>query len=131
MGRTVSAARGRGCFANGHPARVSRRTEIGGAWLTSSGYSHWPDEMLLAVKHAGMEMRTWGDGYGYVLVATGEMEAMVDPAAAPWDLAPMPVILSEAGGRYSDLGGTPSIEAGTGLATNGHLHEELRQILGG
>ena len=46
-----------------------------------------------------MFVRTWGDGYGYVLVATGRVEAMIDPTAAIWDLAPMPVIISEAGGR--------------------------------
>ncbi len=52
-----------------------------------------------------MQLRTWGDGYGYVLVATGRVEAMYDPIAELYDLAPMPVILAEAGGRFSGLDG--------------------------
>ena len=64
-------------------------------------------------------MRTWGDGYGYALVATGRAEAMVDPSAAPYDVAPMPVILAEAGGRFSDWSGASRIDGGNGLATNG------------
>ena len=58
-------------------------------------------------------MRTWGDGYGYVLVATGRVEAMVDPVAALYDLAPMPVILAEAGGRFTDWAGAERFEAAT------------------
>ena len=48
-------------------------------------------------------VRTWGDAYGYALVATGRVEAMVDHEAAVWDVAPMPVIIGEAGGRFTDL----------------------------
>ena len=76
-----------------------------------------------------MHLRTWGDGYGYVLVATGRVEAMVDPVAALYDLAPMPVILAEAGGRFTDLGGANDPGGGSGLATNGHLHDDLLRLL--
>lgn len=66
---------------------------------------------------AGAIRRTWDDGYRYALVATGRVAAMVDPAAAPYDLGPMPVILREAGGRFTDVDGTESIETGSGVAT--------------
>jgi fructose-1,6-bisphosphatase/inositol monophosphatase family enzyme len=54
---------------------------------------------------------------------------MVDPAAAPYDLGPMPVLFAEAGGRFSDLHGDVTIEGGTGVATNGLLHDELLALL--
>jgi fructose-1,6-bisphosphatase/inositol monophosphatase family enzyme len=76
-----------------------------------------------------MQLRTWGDGYGYALVATGRADAMVDPEAAPYDLAPMPLILAEAGGRFTDLAGDERYDGGSGLATNGALHDEVLALL--
>jgi hypothetical protein len=62
LGEVVYAGRGRGCWtATGQPARVSTTASVDGAYLMSSGYSHWPDEALLR-QHAGMVLRTWGDG---------------------------------------------------------------------
>jgi histidinol phosphatase-like enzyme (inositol monophosphatase family) len=66
--------------------------------------------------------RGWGDCYGYALVATGRAEVMVDPVLASWDAAPMPVILSEAGGLYTTLDGREHHLGGSGVATNGRLH---------
>jgi histidinol-phosphatase len=127
----VFAGRGLGCFWNGEPCAVSDRDEVSGSYLSSSGFGYWPDESLLAVKHAGWSLRTWGDGYGYVLVATGRIEAMVDPSAAHWDLAPMPVILAEAGGRFTDWSGRSTVEGGNGVASNGRLHDVLLDQLSG
>ena len=70
-------------------------------------------EALLAVRDAGFQLRTWGDGYGYALVATGRIEAMVDPEVALWDVAPMPVILAEAGGRFTDYAGAVDPSSGS------------------
>jgi histidinol phosphatase-like enzyme (inositol monophosphatase family) len=129
LGETVSAGRGLGCTCNGEPARVSTRDRLAGSYLSSSGYGYWPDDELLRLKHAGLQLVTWGDGYGYVLAATGRIEAMADPVAALWDLAPMPTILAEAGGRFTDWTGGPTAEGGHGLASNGLLHEELLALL--
>ncbi len=131
LGETVYAGRGLGCFDNGAPCSVNDHATIDGAYLSSSGLSPWDDDCLLRVKQAGFNIRTWGDGYGYVLVATGRVEAMFDPKAELYDLAPMPVILAEAGGRFSALDGSDDPGAGSGLATNGHLHDELLGILRG
>jgi histidinol-phosphatase len=95
----------------------------------SSSFSHWPAGTVTALERSGAVLRTWGDGYGYALVATGRVAAMVDPAAAPYDLGPMPVLLREAGGRFTDLAGVETIESGSGMATNGHVHDELRALL--
>src|SRR5207237_1261864 len=88
---TVYAGRGLGCFCNGQPAHVNDRAAVRGAYLMTSGLGSWNDEALDAVRDAGLFIRTWGDGYGYVLVATGRVEAMVDPIAATWAIAAMPV----------------------------------------
>lgn len=130
LGETVWAGRGLGAFVDGRPARVSDRRDLAGSYLTTSGFDYWPEAALLAVRGSGMQMRTWGDGYGYALVATGRCEAMVDPVAAPYDLAPMPVLLGEAGGRFSDWTGAARIDGGSGLATNGHLHDEVMHLFG-
>jgi len=131
LDEVVWAGRGRGCWHDGTPAEVSTTASVAEGYLTTSGYSHWPEDMLLAVRRSGLQMRTWGDGYGYALVATGRMEAMVDPVAQPYDLAPMPLIIAEAGGRFTDLGGAVRYDGGSGLATNGVLHDEVLAILGG
>jgi histidinol-phosphatase len=129
--QAVYAGRGLGCWADGVPARVSVTPGLDGAYLSSSSYTHWDDPLLLAVKRAGCELRTWGDGYGYALVATGRVDAMVDPVVEVYDVAPMPVILAEAGGRFTSLAGEPGATGGSGLATNGLLHDELLALLGG
>ncbi len=131
LDEVVSAGRGRGCFHNGHRTHVSTHGELAGAYVTTSAYEDWTDTMFGAARANGMHMRTWGDGYGYVLVATGRVEAMVDTVAAPWDLAPMPLVVGEAGGRFTDLAGRPVIDGGSGVATNGVLHDRVLSALGG
>jgi histidinol-phosphatase len=129
LGQAVYAGRELGCWSDGRPARVSDTATLDGAYLTSSGYSHWRDEALLAVKHAGCELRTWGDGYGYALVATGRVDAMVDPAVDLYDVAAMPVILAEAGGLFTSVDGRHDAGGGSGVATNGRFHNELLGLL--
>ena len=74
--------------------------------------------------------RTWGDAYGYALVATGRADVMVDPAMSDWDSAPLLVILEEAGGRFTDWKGNPTIFGREGVATNGILHDNVLEVLG-
>lgn len=130
IGETVWAGRGRGCLHDGRPCRVSAVSSVDEAYLTTSGYSHWPEEMLLAARRSGMQMRTWGDGFGYLLVATGRMDVMVDPAVEAYDVAPMPVILAEAGGRFTDLSGEDGYAGGSGIASNGLLHDDALGLFG-
>jgi fructose-1,6-bisphosphatase/inositol monophosphatase family enzyme len=73
--------------------------------------------------------RTWGDGYGYLMVATGRADVMVDPVMALWDAAPMPPIFEEAGGVFCDWKGNPTHEAGEGVAVNGPMLEEVLKML--
>jgi histidinol-phosphatase len=130
LGQVVYAGRGLGCWADGRPARVSDTSEMRHAYLTTSSFGHWPEDALLAVRRARCEMRTWGDGYGYALVATGRADLMVDPTVELYDVAAMPVILAEAGGRFTNLAGRPGADGGSGLATNGRLHDAALTLLG-
>lgn len=121
LGETVSAYRGGGCTWNGRRARVSEVSELRRSALTMSDFPYdrqgftVPERLLNA---AGV-YRTWGDGYGSALVATGRVEVMIDPIANPWDLAAVQPILEEASGRFSDLAGQPTFRGGAGFATNG------------
>ncbi len=74
--------------------------------------------------------RTWGDCYGYALVATGRAEAIVDPVLGHWDAAPMLPILQEAGGVATDFQGRVSARTGSLIATNGPLAAPIRDLLG-
>jgi histidinol-phosphatase len=129
LGETVWAGRGLGCWSERGPARVSEQATMSGAYVMSSSISTWSERQLEMVEGAGGVLRTWGDGYGYALVATGRVAAMVDPIVEPYDVAPMPVILAEAGGRFTDLSGRETIEGGSGLGTNGLVHHELLGLL--
>lgn len=129
LGESVWAGRGLGAWSERGPAAVSDHAELAGAYVMSSSLSHWPPGRVADLEAAGALLRTWGDGYGYALVATGRVAAMVDPVVEPYDIGPMPVILREAGGRFTDLAGHEVIDGGSGVATNGHVHEELLAIL--
>ena len=121
----VWAGRGHGARWNGEPCRVSARASLEGSYVCTSGLSYWPDQALARVRAAQTRVRTWGDAYGYALVATGRAEAMVDPECFDWDVAPMPVIIGEAGGQFSDTAGINDWRNGSAVATNGILHGDL------
>jgi histidinol phosphatase-like enzyme (inositol monophosphatase family) len=69
--------------------------------------------------------RTWGDCYGYLLVATGRAEVMIDPAMNVWDAAALQPIMEEAGGTFTDWRGEATIHHHEAIATNGHLLEAV------
>lgn len=134
LGETVFAGRGLGCFDRNGPVHVNESSSMKSACVCTSGIGSWDAAPLLALKNAGPLVRTWGDGYGFALLATGRIEAMVDPRVSLWDVAPMPVIVREAGGRYTDLRGDESIPLDrsavvSAVATNGAIHDELLRIL--
>jgi histidinol phosphatase-like enzyme (inositol monophosphatase family) len=125
----VAAGRGLGCSYNGSPCAVSDTDRLDGAYLTTSGYDYWAEAALHAVARSGVNMRTWGDGYGYLLLATGRVDVMVDPGLNPWDVAPMNVIIPEAGGRITDFGGRDTPHSGDVVASNGRVHDDVLSML--
>jgi histidinol-phosphatase len=73
--------------------------------------------------------RAFGDFWIHMLVAEGALDAAVEPAVALWDVAPIQVIVEEAGGRFTDLRGEARADGGDVLTTNGHLHDEVLAAL--
>lgn len=127
----VSAAAGLGCFWNGRPAHVSTVTDLAEAVIlvtdaTSAQARSDAYERLARV--TGFQ-RTWGDCYGYVLVATGRAEVMLDTAMNPWDCAPMLPILREAGGQFTTWVGEATIWGKDAVGTNAALHAPVLEIL--
>ena len=61
--------------------------------------------VFLRLQRAARLARTWGDGYGYLMVATGRAEVMIDPVVNLWDAAPLQPIIEEAGGQFTDWHG--------------------------
>ncbi len=114
LNETLYAARGLGCFWNGRRARVSTQTNLPDAVLLGSevGSYHEKTDAWRRLVEATYIQRTWGDAYGYLLVATGRAEIMVDARMKIWDCAPFGVILPEAGGTFTDWNGTPTIDGG-------------------
>jgi histidinol phosphatase-like enzyme (inositol monophosphatase family) len=123
LGERLWAGRGEGAWHDGRPCRVSTTASLADAYVSTSSYSNWPEPALAAARRSGAGLRTWGDGYGYLLVASGRIDVMIDPEVAPYDVAAMPLILAEAGGAFTDLNGRPGYDGGSGLASNGLLHD--------
>lgn len=135
LGETVYAARGMGCWWNGRRARVSDETRLDRALVLTTdaeavARSSRADGWNALRGRAGL-CRTWGDCYGYALVATGRAEAMLDPVLAVWDAAALVPVIEEAGGVFTSVDGEPGHRGGNGIATNAPLADEIRSILRG
>jgi len=130
LGDTVVAATGAGCWRGERRASVSECDQLSDARIVTSGLEYWRDWATPdgragfdALVTAGRFVRTWGDCFGYILVATGRAEILADPACgAVWDYAPVLPIVQEAGGRFTALDGSPVRAWSTALASNGRLH---------
>lgn len=124
----VIGVSGAGAFYNGQPCRVSQTANICEATIVTSSFStlveYNRDQGFNSLVQQAYEARTWGDCYGYLLVATGRAEIMIDPILSPWDIAPMGPIISEAGGKLTGLDGGEGFPATHALASNGLLHAQ-------
>jgi histidinol phosphatase-like enzyme (inositol monophosphatase family) len=128
------AAPGQGCFWNGTRTRVSpvSRLEEACVLITDDRFAQhpaWGEKWHALTRRAALS-RTWGDCYGYLLVATGRAEVMADEVMTPWDAAALQPIITEAGGVFTDWSGVPTAFGGSTLATNGALSGEVRTLLG-
>jgi histidinol-phosphatase len=141
LGRRWWAARGAGAFTSdtrggeARAVRVSGIRELGDAQMCFGGFEEWRQterlDALLALAERCWRTRGYGDFWQYMLVAEGAAEIALDPAVSIWDVAAPMVIVQEAGGRFTDLSGATSAAGGSGIATNGLVHESARRILAG
>ena len=129
----IVAARGEGCWWNGSRAHVSAVTELADARLVTTDARFKRDadrrERWLRLQNGARTMRTWGDCYGYLLVATGRADIMVDDVISDWDCAALMPIVEEAGGVFTDWRGRPTPFGGDAIATNKDLATVVREIL--
>ena len=132
----VFAARGEGAWhsCQGSAAvrcHVSNRDLNDGTFLTSQVdlfQRRGRENIFQALQAEAYVTRTWGDGYGYLLVATGRAELMLDPMANAWDLAAIQVVVDEAGGRFTDWQGNSTAFGGDGIGSNGRVHQRALQL---
>ena len=128
-GDLLHAAQGLGCSWNGRVARVSAVPTLAESLLLSTDVSSMAkhgraagyDRLAAATKM----QRTWGDAYGYILVATGRAEVMLDAVMNLWDCAALLPVVTEAGGSFTDWQGTTTIHGGEAIATNGMVLAEV------
>ncbi len=74
--------------------------------------------------------RGFGDCFGQSLVIQGRVEAMLDPVVKPYDVAAIKICVEEAGGRFTDLSGKPTIYGGNALSSNGRVHSQILRAVG-
>lgn len=113
-----------------HVSTVDRLAD--GVYLTSELRTFAERDALSVheqLEAASWYSRTWGDCYGYFLLATGRAAVMIDPIVSLWDTAALYPVLKEAGATVTDWKGNDSYTAGELLATNGHVHEEVLSIV--
>jgi histidinol phosphatase-like enzyme (inositol monophosphatase family) len=113
-------------------AKVSTKTSLADSVLVTSesesfGVRGAADVYRQLAEHVYFA-RTWGDVYGYLLVATGRVEIMIDPMLHVWDAAAVQPIIEEAGGKFSDWAGNETIHAGEAIGSNGYVHESVLNI---
>jgi histidinol-phosphatase len=134
-GELYTARRGEGAYKNGERLRVSDCGAMKDATVLHSGLrlvreaGYW--DGVVRLFDVASRTRGFGDYYGYGLVAEGKAEIYVEVDLKPWDVAPVKILVEEAGGRLTDFSGRPTIYDGTVLATNGRLHGEALQLLAG
>lgn len=114
-------------------ARVSEKKDLADCVVVSSDDSTFGEQRAEAVWRALDEAfyfsRTWGDAYGYMLVATGRVDLMIDAELNIWDAAAVQPIIVEAGGKFSDWAGQPRIDSGNALGSNGLIHDQVLSII--
>ena len=140
LGRRWWAADGAGAFVDDGLSEGLQRLSVsavgglGDAQLSISDLEQWDrigrlDE-LLSLARSCWRSRGFGDFWGYMLVAEGAAEVTVEPEVSLWDLAAPKVIVEQAGGRFTDLGGVATAAGGDAIASNGLVHDAALTIIG-
>lgn len=134
LGETYWAGRGLGAYRNGTRLAVSAITDWQDATLSLGelkGLLSGPAAPgVRELIEGAASARCYGDLVGCLMVLNGRAEAWLESGVKLWDLAPLQILVEEAGGRFTDFEGTPSLGSGRAVATNGHLHAHVLAALG-
>ena len=124
---------GKSAWLNGEKIQAKQGVPLDQAVILTSDHENVPkyqngvnyDQLISSTRYS----RTWGDCYGYLLLATGKVEAMMDPILNPWDLMALIPIIRGAGATITDWQGNNPAKGESILAANADLHEEIKNIL--
>lgn len=131
VGETASGGAGVGAFLNGRATKVSGVASLKDATLSMTSITRILQGRARGLARLAAECglsRAWGDCYGYLMVAAGRADIMLDPVMNLWDAAALYPIITEAGGGFSQWDGTPGV-GGSVVATNGLLHDTVLAAL--
>jgi histidinol-phosphatase len=135
LGEMIAAASGEGCWWNGRRAHVSTVVPLKNALLAHSdagNFKNYGRQAAWERLQAATQYRAgWSDAYGYMLVATGRAEIMLDPIMNEWDCGPFIPILQEAGGYFGDWQGNPTIYSREAMATTQELLPDVLKVING
>ena len=139
------ASAGHGAFVreghagDGVPGDVARRlsvsqvADLASSSLAFSSLSGWADrgirDRFITLTDAVWRVRGYGDFWNYCLLAEGAVDIAAEPEVSLWDLAPLDLLVREAGGRFTALDGTAGPAGGSAVATNGLLHDDVLAAL--
>lgn len=133
------ASQGKGCWyrksseAAWEKTTVSNKSDLSKAVFVTSQVdsfdSRGAEKAYKRLEEACWLTRSWGDGYGYLMVATGRADVMVDPECNAWDVAAILPVVSEAGGKFTDWSGNATTRGGDGVGTNATLHDQVLSAL--
>lgn len=116
-------------------AQVSPMDTLKEAMIVTSGQGAFHRsgkvEAFTRLRAATRKDRGWGNCYGHLLVATGRVEASIEPKIREWDIAPFAAMLAEAGGKLTDFEGKESVYSTHCICSNGKLHEEIIKVVKG
>ena len=135
LGVLATAWKGGGTWVNGLPVRVSAVDSLGQS-LVTIGSLEVLERQPWAKRALGLISATWtcrsfGDSTSYLDLLRGRCDAVIEPEANLWDLAPLKILVEEAGGRFTNLLGEDTAAGGSALATNGRLHDEILRWIRG
>ncbi|MEO1334867.1 MAG: inositol monophosphatase family protein, partial [Myxococcota bacterium] len=122
--------RGRGCFCNDAPMKLRPSTSaIADATLSVGDMrplfgAPWGPSVLALIEEAE-NARCYGDLVGVTLVLKGIADVWLEAGVKPWDVAPMPVLVEEAGGVFTDFRGTQDLDHGSAIVAGPELHPEI------
>src|SRR5689334_16381880 len=132
LARRWWAGTGQGAFTSfsgtTRPISVSGVADLGSASLSYSDLTTgWEAarSTFIDLTDAVWRTRGYGDFWSYCLVAEGAVDVAVEPEVKLWDLAPLDILVREAGGRFTNLAGEPGPDGGSAVATNGLLHDAV------
>jgi histidinol-phosphatase len=134
LARRWWAARGLGAFANGRRIHVSTVKDLKDAHIALASLDSWRERAMFPqlenIANQAWTSTGFGDFWIHMLVAEGAADAALEPAGAMWDFAALKVIVEEAGGRFTDFGGTVRADGGSAISSNGGaIHAEVLALV--